>query len=86
MASRRAAVLETELCYLEDKIARIRGEGGEPDERLLDLYGRLCGQQKRQCEITGFDRTQKPVPSLREYLLKERAQRAKDGVEDAEIV
>ena len=61
MASRRAAVLETELCFLEDRMARIRQEGGEPDAALLDLYGRLAGHQKRANECVGFERTQRDV-------------------------
>jgi hypothetical protein len=64
MASRRAAVLETELIHLEDKMARIRQEGGEPDDRLLDLYSRLAGTQKRVNEVVGFDRTQRDVTPL----------------------
>jgi hypothetical protein len=61
MASRRVAVLETELCFLEDKIARIRMEGGEPESHLLDLYARLAGQQKRQCEQIGYERTARDI-------------------------
>jgi hypothetical protein len=74
MASRRSAVLETELVHLEAKMARTREEGGEPDPDLLDLYGRLCGQQKRQNEIVGFERTARDItPDLKTYL----AQKAK---------
>ena len=77
MASRRSAVLETELCFLKDKMARIRGEGGEPDPALLDLYGRLCGQQKRQNEVVGYERTQRDVtPSLSRYLEGKAAEKA----------
>jgi hypothetical protein len=69
MASRRVAVLETELCFLEDKMARIRGEGGEPDANLLDLYARLAGQQKRQNELVGYDRVAKDItPTLAEII------------------
>jgi hypothetical protein len=81
MASRRVAVLETELCFLEDKMARIRQEGGEPQPNLLDLYARLAGQQKRQNEIIGLDRHQRDVtPSLRELIQTRTA----EDIEEAE--
>jgi hypothetical protein len=73
MASRRSAVLETELCFLEDKMARIRAAGGEPSSDLLDLYGRLCGQQKRQNEVVGYERTARTISSVIDYA------RDKDG-------
>jgi len=79
MASRRSAVLETELVFLEDRMARLRQEGKEPDPTLLDLYARLAGQQKRQNEAVGYDRQQRDItPSIEEYSRMVAAQDAGD--------
>jgi hypothetical protein len=68
LAIRRIAALEAELIFLEDKFARTRGEGGEPDAADLDLYGRLANGQRRHLEAVGWDRTQRDVtPSLAAY-------------------
>ena len=71
MASRRASVLEVELVHLEDRMARIRAEGGEPDPTILDLYSRMAGTQKRMCEVVGFERQARDITpaSLRGEIL-----------------
>jgi hypothetical protein len=69
MSARRAATLEAELVFLEDKFAKARAAGGEPDPVELDLYGRLAGQQRRINETLGWERTARNIgPSLGELL------------------
>jgi hypothetical protein len=69
LTARRVAVLETELRYQEMKIARIRSEGGEPDDRLLDLYSRVSNTQRRHLEALGWQRVPRDVtPSVDAYL------------------
>jgi hypothetical protein len=63
LASRRTSVLESELCFLEDKFAKLRAEGSEPDASTLDLYGRLADRQRRLSESLGWDRTPRDVTS-----------------------
>jgi hypothetical protein len=81
MAARRSAVLETELLHMEDKIAAIRASGGEPEERLLDLYGRLAGHQKRQCEAVGYERQQRDITPLK---MRQALLIKKDEADDVE--
>jgi len=69
MSARRIAALEAELVHLEDKFARARADGKEPDVTDLDLYGRLANGQRRHLEAVGWDRTQRDVtPTLSKYL------------------
>ena len=72
MTVRRIAALEAELVFLEDKIARCRAEGGEPEAAVLDLYGRLANGQRRHLEIIGWERVPRDVtPSLDQYLAQQ---------------
>jgi len=65
---RRAAALEAELIHLEDKFARCRADGDEPDAATLDLYGRLADRQRRLHEVLGWQRTPRDVtPTLEQY-------------------
>lgn len=65
LASRRVSFLEAELIYLENEIATIRQEGGEPDPNKLDLYGRLADRQRRLSDPLGWRRTPRDLgPSL----------------------
>lgn len=74
MAARRIACLEAELVFLEDKLGRIRAEGGEPDAAVLDLYSRLTNTHRRQCEALGWERTARDVtPHLDVYLTDKKA-------------
>ena len=50
---RRVAALEAELVYIEDKIAKVRAEGGTPDMRDLDLGGADSGGAGCSCETDG---------------------------------
>ena len=69
MAARRIAALEAELVHLEDKFARARADGAQPDTADLDLYGRLANGQRRHMEAVGWERTARDVtPSLATYL------------------
>ena len=66
--ARRAAALEAELIHLEDKFARTRADGGEPDASDLDLYGRLADRQRRLHEVLGWQRTPRDItPSPLDY-------------------
>ena len=81
LTARRVAVLETELRYQEMKIARIRSEGGEPDDRLLDLYSRVSNTQRRHLEAIGFARRLRDVtPTLSEYLAAKASQKPQDSL------
>lgn len=53
---RRAAALEVELEQLESKFAR-----GDASPKLLDLFGRLSGQQRRLLESLGLRRRAKDI-------------------------
>ena len=74
MSARRIAALEAELVHLEDKFARARADGAQPDAADLDLYGRLANGQRRHMEAVGWERAQKDcTPSLARYLEQEPA-------------
>jgi hypothetical protein len=68
MLSRRVAALEAELVFLEDKFARARTEGGEPDPADLDLYSRMASAQRRHLEAIGLACVPRDVTSLGEIL------------------
>jgi hypothetical protein len=69
LTARRVAVLECELRFQERKIAQIRAAGGEPDEKLIDLYSRVSNTQRRHLEMLGVQRVPRDVtPSLQAYL------------------
>jgi hypothetical protein len=62
LAARRVSTLEAELVYLEDKFARARAEGREPEIAELDLYGRLADRQRRLAEAAlGWKRVPRDV-------------------------
>jgi hypothetical protein len=42
LMARRIGTLEAELLYIEDKFAKVRAAGGEPDPNTVDLYGWLA--------------------------------------------
>ena len=66
---RRVSVFEAELRLMEEKIARDRHAGTEPDEKYLDLYSRLANGQRRFLESVGMKRVPRDVtPSLKSYL------------------
>jgi hypothetical protein len=72
LVARRIGTLEAELVFIEDKLASIRAVGGEPEERLIDLYGRLADRQRRLADPLGWHRTPRNVtPSLRDQLALE---------------
>ena len=74
MLSRRVGALEAELIFLEDKFARVRTEGGEPDIADLDLYSRMASAQRRHLEAIGLDRVPRDItPSLSEYIAASKA-------------
>lgn len=79
LMARRVGTLEAELIHLEDKFARTRAEGGEPEPALLDLYGRLADRQRRLADPLGWERRAKNVepPSLDAYLAMKQQQRAR---------
>jgi hypothetical protein len=69
MQARRVACIEAELIYIEDRIARKRANGEEPNVSDLDLYTRLTNGQRRHCEAIGWSRTARDVsPDLRTYI------------------
>jgi hypothetical protein len=90
MQARRCAALEAELVFIEDRIAKVRAEGGEPGPADLQLYVTLSNAQRRHAEALGWTRSARDItPSLSEYF--ERKQReaeakARGSVVDAEIV
>lgn len=82
LLARRVAAFEAELINLEDTFAAQRGAGESPSTYALDLYSRLCGQQRR-CLITlGLDRVARDVtPTLHDYI---QGKCRLDDVEDLE--
>ena len=69
LAARRVAVIEAELCFLEDKFAQLRAAGDEPDAAAIDLYARVANQQRRLSEALGWERTARDVtPSLPQFI------------------
>jgi hypothetical protein len=64
MLARRIATLESELTYLEDKMAAIRAAGGEPDASTLDLYSRVSNTHRRHCEAIGWRRRPRDVTTI----------------------
>lgn len=81
LAARRVSVLESELCFLENKFAQLRSAGAEPDANQLDLYGRLADRQRRLSEALGWDRTQVDATTTAADFVAQRAaqQREKAG-------
>lgn len=67
LAVRRVATLEAELVFLEDKFAKIRADGGEPDANTLNLYGLLADRQRRLADPLGWDRSTKNVTTLGDF-------------------
>ena len=85
LAARRVAVLECELIHLEDQIGTIRAAGGEPEQSLVEYYGRLADRQRRQSEVLGFERAQRDVtPNLQQYAAQTATERAKAEATEAE--
>ena len=69
MLSRRVGAFEAELIHLEDKFARARAEGREPEHADLDLYSRMSSAQRRMFEALGLERRQRDItPDLDTYL------------------
>jgi hypothetical protein len=69
LAVRRIAAFETEMVYLEDKLATLRAEGKEPASQDLALYSALANAQRRFCDSLGWERAQRDTsPTLSEYL------------------
>jgi hypothetical protein len=67
LIARRVSTLEAELVFLEDKFAKARAEGGEPDASTLDLYGRPADRQRRLAEPLGWQRQPKDVNTLEPF-------------------
>jgi hypothetical protein len=66
---RRVAVLESELCFLEEDIARTRDRGRTPPDYKISLYGQLADRQRRLSDPLGWTRTPKDIgPSLDDLL------------------
>jgi hypothetical protein len=69
MVSRRIALLDTELTYIEDRLGRMRSLDQEPDAADLTLYSTLTNTHRRQCEALGWQRRAKDVtPDLAKYI------------------
>ena len=69
LAARRVAVIEAELCFLEDKFAQLRAAGDEPDAAAIDLYARVANQQRRLSEALGWERTARDVtPTIERFI------------------
>jgi hypothetical protein len=68
LIARRVSTLEAELIFMEDSFAAARAAGNEPDMNKLDLFGRLADRQRRLAEPLGWERKQREVQSLGEYL------------------
>jgi hypothetical protein len=68
LAARRVSTLEAELVFLEEKFAKARAEGGEPNAADLDLYGRLADRQRRLAEPLGWHPPRPTAPPLDQYL------------------
>lgn len=65
LSARRVSFLEAELVSIEDRLAKMRAEGVEPPDALLELYGRLSDRQRRLSEPLGWQRVARDVtPSL----------------------
>jgi hypothetical protein len=80
LVSRRISVLEAELIYIEDTIARARQEGLEPDPLTAELYGRLADRQRRLADPLGWHRTPRDVsPSLHDIAIEIAANKQKSG-------
>lgn len=73
MLARRVAALEAELIHLEDKFARARAEGREPNAADLDLYSRIASAQRRHLEAIGLQRVPRDItPDLSDYIKRGR--------------
>jgi hypothetical protein len=69
LQARRIAALEAELIHIEDRIARARAAGEDPNPADLDLYGRLANGQRRHCEALGWERVPRDItPTITQYL------------------
>jgi hypothetical protein len=69
MVSRRIATLDTELTWIESKLAKLRAADEEPKPADLDLYSRLTNTHRRSCEALGWERTAKDcTPALSKYI------------------
>jgi hypothetical protein len=72
LRARRVAFYEAELIQIEDRVARIREQGGEPPPADLQLYTTLDNAQRRDSEVLGWERTAKDVTiDINTYLAKE---------------
>jgi hypothetical protein len=76
---RRIAVLTVECERLEARFAT-----GDPAEKSLDLYQRMCGNLRRLLESIGLQRRAKPVQTLAEYLASKAAESAADDLDGEE--
>jgi len=61
LTARRVAVLETEMLFQEDKLARLRQDGKEPDGDMLTLYAALGNAQRRHLEAIGYQRVPRDI-------------------------
>jgi hypothetical protein len=84
LMARRIGMLEAELAFMEDDFARIRSTGGEPDINKVDLFGRLADRQRRLAEPLGWERKQREVTSLNDYLTLKAQNEAQQEVEMSE--
>jgi hypothetical protein len=87
LAARRASTLEAELVEIEVKIATARAEGKEPEQSLVEYYGRLSARQRRHVETLGVERKARDLGSITEIVRRHAEQEAKartEGGTDAE--
>jgi hypothetical protein len=81
LMARRVGTLEAELIHMEDEFAATRAAGGKPEERLVDLYGRLADRQRRLADPLGWRRVPREgtVPSVEAYLEHRTREHASRG-------
>jgi hypothetical protein len=83
---RRASALEADLAFMEDKRNAGRVAGDDPVAKDLDLYGRLCGQQRRCLETLGWHRSARDITPDPLTYAREYDQRKAAEAEDFEVV
>ena len=84
--ARRVSVLESELVFLEDKIALTRQHGDEPDQALVEHYGRLADRQRRLADPLGWHRAQREVSWRDKWLSNDSAPEVETPTSDAAAV
>jgi hypothetical protein len=84
LRARRVAFLEAEMITIEDQVARARETGGEVNPTLLQLYATLDNNQRRDCEVLGWERSAIDItPSLSQRIAEIRAEAAAKAAAEA---